>query len=176
MKMTMLVWIYFVWFQWTHHHVTPNLLSIARTHCPLSDFCTMSRADPDYKPTDKTYPCCSSCSCDATCWKLGNCCPDIQEVSSAQSAAYEFHCISTKFKYYAKPEPDYIGPELSYRIVATCPEGHGDIETVNKCVNSTLFMPESYDDIVVVSNADNHDIIFINKHCAECNDVKTIER
>ena len=37
-------------------------------------------------------------------------------------------------------------------MVTTCPVGHEDIATVNKCVYNTQFMPESYDDIVIVSD------------------------
>ena len=153
----------------------PDIIgSFARDFCPHTDFCIFNKTKTFIDSSDGTYtPCCRQCSCDETCWMLDTCCPDI--TTTRPPGHGPVTCKDTQFEYADKTTPStgniYIANK--YQVIDTCPLGYNRNA---KCVNSTLIKPESLDDIVIVSDARNHNRIFKNKHCAECHGITNIER
>ena len=137
--------------------------------CPFNDFC-QTVAVKDLNELTLDVPCCSSCSCDDECLKLGNCCFDKEvkgqgQYTRAGSSVSRFTCtgslITLDNEMRAHNDERY---GMKYLVSGVCPGKNGTSDVIRQCHDSRI---TSFEDLIWVTDTSSRQI-YKNKYCAEC--------
>ena len=96
--------------------------------------------------------------------------------SNVEVAVCDYNFLSFSSNPVTLNDTSYKHLDVQYRMINSCPTGYIDDKIISKCENSGENIPESPDDIVVVSDVLENDEIYKNKHCAACNGVTNVIR
>ena len=124
--------------------------------CPYTNFCH-TNATKVHEDTRKSEPCCKPCSCEDTCWELGNCCPDKQPRQTSNSTCKVPITKQGTISYTLN----------RYFVVDHCPAEEKNMTLREKCQSGNK---SSIEDYIWVSHKLTGKI-FENKYCALCNGV-----
>lgn len=153
-----------------------DVITSIKSHCPFSTFCKTT-PDEEFPRNNLTLaPCCSPCSCRQSCWKFGTCCPDVERIPSMDEELAVCHDSFLNFTVDSVTSKEYSIPFEQYRMIASCPANYTKTDIVRKCENSSNFFPQSLDDVAMVSDAQEHNEIYKNRHCAACHGVTNVIR
>ena len=139
-----------------------------REDCPYNNFFTVNQQQNlslNSNDNKKYSPCCVQCAYEPKCWQLNTCCSDIQTKHSRCKSVAK--CQNGIYRHYTNIiniQPYQILNE--FKVISSCQNDFEDVTTIQKCLNSTLNFPNSYVDVVFVSDDDDHDFIYRNKRCA----------
>ena len=135
--------------------------------CPYNNYCH-TNASIVLSSTVIT-PCCRPCSCQADCWKRGDCCPDKEPPSTLPSVE---QCLDTiVVRRDERDKAIYNGLNHGiprYYVVESCPDSEINDLTAMKC---SVESKETLDDVTWVTGTENGKI-YKNKFCAECHGVR----
>ena len=124
--------------------------------CPYTNFCYVNATEVLEDTTDRV-PCCAPCSCEDTCWELGNCCPDKHHIKTPDATCDDSMTKTSATALYRR----------RYFVVGDCPAATKNATLVERC---KLRNKSSIEDYMWVSDKTTGKI-FGNKYCALCNGV-----
>ena len=141
-------------------HDRQQVLELASTVCPYTNFCSIDALTIRPNDTDKES-CCLPCSCDDDCWVLDNCCPDKVLIDKPRPPILP--CVDSYVKSRSLLSNKNGG---FYRVIDSCPccEDMSNFEPKCSRKNRTFL-----EDFVWVSDTTGR--IYLNIHCAKCHGI-----
>ena len=133
--------------------------------CPYTDFCHFNATK---KLNDSTVmPSCLPCSCAENCWKVGDCCPDL-DVTGYRPPEYTCKDVFVK-RHHADKNYIFDGFDdeyKRYRIIDSCNYYETNATLLNGCEGNNKV--RDVGDQLWVSDQSNGKT-FRNRYCALCN-------
>ena len=131
--------------------------------CPYTDFC-YTNASKTVPPHKDAVRCCPVCSCEETCWKQNNCCPDSEYYLRPPQTLPP--CKNTLIKMR---EDQYIDI-LRYHVIDDCPTDETNATLVQNCAA----VDESITENKIWVSDKTSGQIFANKYCALCHGIADV--
>lgn len=137
--------------------------------CSFTNFCHTKATKA--LSNDTLMSCCLPCSCEANCWKVGNCCPDR---NTTDFELPDLKCIDTMVKHRAYdnlPYVSYTDGIQTYRVKDSCLATENNEKVIKLCEEEEKTNVEEYTWVSEISSGR----IFKNRYCALCNNVSDFE-
>ena len=141
-------------------------------YSPYSDFC--NRTEPVPEIPERRQLCTAHCSCDVVhCGEKSECCPDVLQ-HRVQKEYVNTSCLYPVVHSESLNSWNYPGSHVDFplKMVTGCLRNYTGSELHKQCLiyrNTT-----NLDNMVPVLSSDTG-VIYVNRFCAECNDITSYE-